>query len=258
MFRTHDMELADFNGDGVLDIAALSDGVLSGIAWCEYTGEKDSLWKVHTIAAFDSELSEHSGLNVGDVDGDGDADVTVVKRWIENVDGLGTVWQAHPLEGLGQHGSYGYGGQSQPADLDGDGDHDIVVTEAEVSNGRVGWFENLDGRGGQWKFTLLKDSTDHQDFHSLAVEDFDGDGRLDIFSCGSQLVQEEMREENRENRYYLWMNRGDNGFEEVVIFAGPQCHDAVAGDVDGDGDVDIVSNGWTDSRQVYLENLTRN
>jgi hypothetical protein len=70
-------------------------------------------------------------------------------------------------------------------------------------------------------------------------------------------VQEEMRKENRENRYYLWMNRGEKGFEEVVIFAGPQCHDAVAGDVDGDGDVDIVSNGWTDSRQVYLENLTR-
>jgi hypothetical protein len=45
-------------------------------------------------------------------------------------------------------------------------------------------------------------------------------------------------------------------FVETQAFAGVECHEAVAGDVDRDGDIDVCSKPWDGGDEhVYLENL---
>ena len=66
------------------------------------------------------------------------------------------------------------------ADLDLDGDRDILA--AELGRPRVTWYENLDGRGTQWRAEKLE--TEHGSIHNGLVADLDRDGDLDVFGAG--------------------------------------------------------------------------
>ncbi len=250
---SHDTAFADIDGDGTLDALANSDR--SGLFW--YTVPKDPKgpWSAHPIASA-SEHNVHGGAwprPVGDLDGDGDSDVVTGQGWYENRDGRGLSWRPHLNLDLGEAHQYGLAVRTWVGDLDGDGDNDVVQAEADNPDGRVAFFEN-DGRG-EWTRHLIKAEGDGQDFHSLAVADFDGDGDLDVFSCGGPLSSGAPR------RAYVWENEAGPGgrpsagrWEEHVVAEKP-CHEAVAGDVDGDGDVDLAFKPWTTGNEhVYLQN----
>jgi hypothetical protein len=129
-------------------------------------------------------------------------------------------------------------------DLDGDGDNDLVMTENEIKGGRVGWLENLDGKGGAWKLHELPqgDPAKRGAYHSLIVADLDNDGDADIFSCEMEGIPGDLPP-----RWFLWENadgQGQRFVEHVILDARLGGHLAVAADVDGDGDLDIISKLW--------------
>ncbi|MCB1123923.1 MAG: VCBS repeat-containing protein, partial [Verrucomicrobiae bacterium] len=250
---SHDTEFADVNNDGRMDAIANSDE--SGLFWYEIPDDPTRRWTSHTIATAD-EHEVHGGVSpqaVGDLDGDGDNDVATGAVWYENLNGTGTKWKRHGVLTFGGYHKYGLALRTWVGDLDGDGDADIVQSGADNPFGRVAWFEN-DGKG---KFTLhvVKSYEDRQDFHSLAVADFDNDGDYDIFSGGGPLTA------NKDFKCYIWENtsglgespRGDKWEEHVL--ARKHCHEAVAADVDQDGDVDIVFKPWSGEKEhFFLEN----
>ena len=250
---SHDTVFADVDGDGRTDALANSDR--TGLFWYSIPSDPKAPWKSHTIALKD-EHQIHGGISprgFGDIDGDHDLDVETGQAWYENMDGQGRQWKAHRNLDFGAHHRYGLAVKTWVGDLDGDGDSDVVQAEADHPDGRVAWFEN-DGRG-KWQRHLIKEAGDHQDFHSLAVADFDNDGDLDVFSGGGPLTKD------RAFRCYIWeqQREGVPGLRRLTwkehLVAEKHCHEAVAGDVDQDGDIDIVFKPWSgENEHIFLQN----
>ena len=247
----HDAVPADINGDGKLDVVAISDQREHLVtAWFQIPADPGKKWIRHDIGG-----GIHGGVGpagVGDLDGDGDNDVVRGDVWFENADGKGTQWTEHA--GLTPPGGnrpdrYGLAIKVWVCDLDKDGDLDIVEAEADTVDARVLWFENA-GRARSWTCHLISPDHTKQDFHSLAVADFDNDGDLDVFSGGGPLSQDV-------HKCFIWENAdGKAGsWQEHLILEGKRCHEAKAADVDADGDIDIATKPWTGSLHVYLRNM---
>jgi len=238
----HDIVAADVDGDGRKDIVMMSDSrkPLNALCWFKIAANPRQLWQRHDIGP-----GVHGAIapaGVVDVDGDGDLDVLRADTWFENQDGKGQTWTAHPNIPMGRKGPYGVCVRTAVADLDGDGQLEVVMADADIVESKVAVLTNRDGKGGSWSKTELPQSFPYGSLHSLAVADFNGDGRPDI------LVneQEELLPPGRENpRWIMWLNLGGGQFRErIVLDAKLGGHELQVADVDGDGDLDICSKPW--------------
>ena len=245
----HDNVAADIDGDKKLDVVVMSDR--SALFWYKIPPDPTKEWKQHRIGP-----SVHGAIDpagVGDIDGDGDNDVVRTNIWFENADGKGIEWTAHENIDFGQaDAKWPLMTKSWITDLDKDGDNDIVQAEGDCISGRIAWHENKDGKGREWIGHIVAGKSG-QDFHSLAVADFDNDGDLDIFSGGGPLTSEPP------HKWFIWENAdGKAGkFAQHEIFAGKECHETKAADVDGDGDIDICSKPWNGDEHIYLCNMLK-
>ncbi len=244
---SHDNLAADIDGDGKLDLVSLLDK--SGVFWYRIPADATRPWIEHQVLGVTMPAC-HGGIAVGDIDGDGDCDIARVDRWLENADGRGETWIERRSFDFGKVGPWGIQTRAALVDIDGDLDLDLVQAEGDVLDGRVAWFENLHGKGTDWKPHLLKEPGHLQDFHSLCVADFDNDGDLDVFSGGGPLTQ-------GEHQWFLWENQDGRGgsWREHIVQRGQRTHESVCGDVDGDGDIDILTKPWRGDVHLLVENL---
>lgn len=240
---------ADIDGDSRPDVVALSDE--KGLYWFKIPADPTKQWIEHRIGD-----AVHGGISpkgVDDIDGDGDNDVVRANAWFENLDGKGVEWIMHtnlvPVGG-NRPDRYGLAIKTWIYDMDKDGDKDVVEAEADTPDGRVFWFENIDGKGRKWRMHLVSGAHTGQDFHSLALADFDNDGDKDIFSGGGPLSESE-------RKWYIWENLDGKGGDWRMheVLSGKRCHEAMAGDVDKDGDIDICSKPWNGTEHIYLRNM---
>ncbi len=222
---------------------------------------------------------DHGGTaprGYGDLDGDGDMDVMIPGFWYANPgDGTGTweenTWPFIPVP----NASYGRSTRSWIADIDGDGVNDIVYSHCDTGGSHVYWVRNL-GAGKKWQSLMLPDPPTRKgdvegtgSFHSLGVADFNLDGHLDIFAGEQEdpdvymesdgLVA--MKPRGLKERGVIWYSDGGKNpeFKTYIIHVdNPGWHDAQLGDVDGDGDMDIVSKIWNADGPSYHLDFWRN
>jgi hypothetical protein len=87
---------------------------------------------------------------------------------------------------------------------------------------------------------------------SLDVVDMDTDGDFDV------VVGEHNLKEPAGARLLVFENKDGKGSSWVphLVHTGDEHHDgALAADIDGDGDLDIVSIGWEHGKVLLYENL---
>jgi hypothetical protein len=238
----HDVLVADVDRDRRPDIIMMGDErtELKSLRWYAIPPDPTQPWIAHSIGP-----AIHGAIlpaGVADLDGDGDLDVVRANTWFENRDGKGGEWLPHENIPFGRKGPYGVCVRTAVVDIDGDGSQEIVMGDADIVDSKVVIFKNADGKGGNWTKQGLPQSFVYGSLHSLAVADFNNDGRLDIVVN----EQEELLPPGRENpRWVIWENLGQGTFaERIVLDARLGGHDLQVGDVDGDGDIDICSKAW--------------
>ena len=237
----HDIVAADIDGDGKQDIVMMGDERtrLNSLRWYKIPDDPRQPWTAHPIGP-----PVHGAISpngIADIDGDGDLDVLRADTWFENRDGKGTQWLAHANIPFGRKGPYGVCVRTAVADLDGDGKQEIIMVDADIADGKAVILRTAD-KGQTWQKQALPQSFPYGSMHSLAVADFNGDGRLDIFVN----EQEDLLPKGRQNpRWVIWENLGNGQFaERIILDQTLGGHEAVAGDVDADGDIDICSKEW--------------
>lgn len=176
---------------------------------------------------------------IGDIDGDGDVDVHLGDDWLrQDPGGTFSTQPGVPL-------TSGVPDRVVLSDLDGDGDSDVVIG-IEFAN-RLVWGENSND-GANW--TEHEIATD-VDYFSVDAADLDGDGDIDVVGGAHQGSGEVFVYEN-DGQGTSWVTHtvdpGDSN--QIDHHDGTQLVD-----LDLDGDLDIISIGWTLRSLVIYENL---
>jgi putative membrane-bound dehydrogenase-like protein len=175
---------ADLDGDGQRELVGQNEG---HFGWWEPTkGAPTALWRFHQLSPHADRGKFTHGLGVGDVDGDGRADVLEATGWWRQPDSLkgDPFWERHEFTFGGRQG----GAQMLVSDVDGDGDADVVTSLAAHGFG-LSWFEQQRAEGAiTFREHRFVDDTPqkspHQvrfgEIHALAQVDLDGDGVQDL------------------------------------------------------------------------------
>lgn len=218
--KHHDQIFGDFDNDGNTELVFWNQGAKS-LFLTEIPFDKNQQpWDATPIFTYSS--GNYEGLAKADVDNDGKVDIVGGGHWFRHLEG--TEFQANIIDAnqtftRAAAGQLKQGGWSEAVFVVGDG------------AGRLKWYEY---DGAQWiGHDLLGFDVDHG--HSLAIADVNADQNLDIFCA-------EMRLSGSNEDAHMWIFYGDDqgGFEPTVIAEGIGNHESRLGDLDGDGDTDIL------------------
>jgi hypothetical protein len=263
----HDVACGDLDGDGKGEVITMSDR--NDLRWYKIPADPTELWTAHFVAP-----PVHAGVSLGDIDGDGQLDIVRTDRWFRNLDGNGQRWEVHYIGPNSMpppdfQPPFAFDGTiSQVCDVNADGKTDIVFVDAEIPGGSIWWTENVRGDGTRWVHHDIYNpeaagGTRRGAFHSLIVADMDGDGDLDVVTAEMEGVAGD-----GPPRTYIYENVDSCGTawrEHVILDVGLGGHALVAGDVTGNGKIDIVSKPWNPSPKnsvggrmfvVFLENIS--
>ena len=229
------LNLADIDGDGDLDLITTPQWSWAKMFIYKNNGSGTfSVWQtINTnISAYNKAL--------GDVDGDGDVDIVLVSA------GSGSPLRVYKNNGNGVFSLYnsfaGEGGRTVVlGDVDNDGDLDAVV--ATMYYGTAIRLYRNDGNGNFTMDTqVIGDS--NMDYHSVALGDLNGDGKLDIVAgTGSYNFQ---IFKNLGNGYYTLMQT----YKWLTSWVSYHMQIRIA-DMDGDGKRDIISSCYSGGIMVW-------
>lgn len=263
---TLDVELADIDGDGDLDLF-----VIEGSA--SQSGFQNLLWINDGLGNFADETNTRlplvdnnsTEIDLADVDGDGDLDALVAnlganQLLINNGHGVfteGTLPQATPPGPPGFSIPFAPGAppvfievsaEALFVDVDGDNDQDIVIANENPfpNAGPPGDQNRLLVNDGSGQFSEATDRLPAvlDNSAGIAAGDINADGHIDLIV--GNLGQ---------NRALL--NNGQGSFTDETASILPPLEDStrkvVLGDTDGDGDLDlIVGNSRGEQNRLYL------
>ncbi|MAF67239.1 MAG: dehydrogenase [Planctomycetes bacterium] len=216
-------------------------------------GRAEEPWEFHALSE-DLGLSNFvHGLGFGDLNGDDRPDLLEKNGWWRQpaVVEEGLIWQHYPVPfSAGRRG----GAQMFAYDVDGDGDND-VITSLNGHGWGLSWFEQVQ-RFGSIEFLehrIMDSRPDHNrhgvafsQLHALALADVNGDGLADIVTGKRHWAHgPEVDPGSRDPAVVYWFELTRDGGRAEYI---PHLVDddtgvgvqVVAGDVDGDGLIDVV------------------
>jgi hypothetical protein len=247
---------ADFDGDGDTDIVSATSSD-STVAWYRNNGTGTfTRFPVGVVGASDDLRSVHAA----DVDSDGLMDVLVVSvtdnsiYWFRN-DGTpasGT-WTRSTIS------STASGARAVvAADVDRDGDTDVAAVS--YLNDKLAWYEN----NGSESFTERVVNTPDNDSDSnngngdvngpaaVFAADINRDGHVDLVTASGVDGQVAWFQNDGTPSNGGWTRRVIKN--AVAPTADPQELSLVVADINGDGDMDVVTANYAEDRIAWFEN----
>jgi uncharacterized repeat protein (TIGR01451 family) len=218
--------LVDIDADGDLDILGTSAKGYSSndydkIVWIENidgVGE----YGYPQLIYFDN--SKIKSLTSANLDNDGNPDIIFNDfqkvYWMKSIDGLGNFESPLEINSIANSRTY-------PIDLDLDGDVDIFT----FKNDTIGWYTNIDGLGNFSQINIIAENGVNP-YGAFFLEDVDGDNDKDI------IVTLNFSDD------FGWFENldGVGNFSDLQILINGIEHGRIRlGDMDNDGDKDIVS-----------------
>jgi hypothetical protein len=245
------VEPVDLDKDGRIDLVVANLGDIApedhekgSVVWLRRLA--DGGYREQTLAAG---LPRVADVQAVDVDGDGDLDLLVAAFGWRTVGSIfllenrTTDW-ARPTFVRRVLDPRAGAIHIVPSDLDGDGRTDFVALFAQHYES-VEAFVN-EGKGSFKGQTLFKAPHPAWGSSGMTLVDFDGDGDKDVLVTNGDMLDDFLMKPYHGIR---WLeNKGGLRFEEHPLASLPGVHRALATDVDGDGDLDVVACAYVDFR----------
>ena len=181
-----------------------------------------------------SPVTEEEELSLGDIDNDGDKDLLLGSKWLENDLG-NSGWIQNILYDAGSS----LPDRNELVDINRDGNLDAVIGyESANVPAKLAWYEQ--GLSANLLWTEHVISNELIGPMSLSAVDFGSDGDIDV-------VVGEHISNIASGKLIIFENVDGNGnnWVEHIVYTGDEHHDgAMVKDLDQDGDYDIYSIGW--------------
>ena len=227
------LDVADFNQDGLLDVAVLEGGAHAGgrltLAWFEQTREKG--WIRHEFGGTDQFDDFIGSARCADMDNDGDPDLILTNDghttgpqqvyFYENPgkESVREAWPQHLIASFeGWHAN-----DMRIADIDADGLKDVIIRHKGPDALQI-LFQNSKTK---W---VLKTAYSGQEGEGLAVGDIDRDGLIDISMTGHWFKTPSTPRTGQYVRFDI-----DPGFKTINKATKEEL-----GDINGDGRLDVI------------------
>ena len=252
--QQHDQIFGDFDGDGNVELVFWNQGATTlFMAEIPDDPRNTDQWDFYPIYSYSSDSqmeppgklegggNAHEGLAKADIDQDSIMDIIGGGRWFKYLGDHN--FQCNIIDA-----SYGYSRCGVGQLIEG-GRPEVVL----VGGDGIGPMIMYEWQKGTWVPTTLIPRVDHG--HSLELVDFNGDGHLDIFNA-------EMRFSETQNPgavCRILLSDGKGHFTDYIINQGYSNHESKIGDLDGDGDYDVVSKPFkyrAPGIDIWLQNGT--
>ena len=232
----------DMDGDGDNDV------IFTAYDRIAFYRNIDGQGTMGTQILISTNVSGANSVFATDLDNDGDIDIVTASSiddqiaWFENTNGLETSWQRHVITYINYTQSADLAQSVFAIDLDGDDDKDILI--AAAGDDKIAWYENTDGQGNFGSQQVI--SIDSDFATKVFAADLDGDGDNDVLSASA--YDDKIAWFENTNGF------GNFGLEQIISTNSDFALDVYAVDLDGDGDMDVISASRNDNKVAWYEN----
>jgi hypothetical protein len=238
--ETNSVSSGDFDGDGDIDVVA-GLGDINRVVWYE---NLDGLGTFADRVIIGNELYKPQQVYTADLDNDGDLDITATSftfldevYWYENLDGQGNFSIEKTITDKANGAR-----KISTGDYDLDGDLDIVI--ASTSDQEIAIYESINASGDFGEQNVISTNIVHPKYVTSA--DIDNDGDLDLLTASF--------DDDKIAWYENIDGLGTFGKQNHITSFAVRAEVAIAGDLDGDGDLDVISGSKVDNKLAWYKN----